>query len=134
MATVGAIRDGLAAKLATIEGLRVHDVIPDDMMPPAVVIRPAQGSFVRYRRTHSGSTEMTIIVTIVVSAGWSRTAQDALDEYMATSGPMSVLAALDGPVTGVSDYVQVVEATNWGEVEVAGVTYFGVDFVVEVLA
>lgn len=134
MASIGAIRDGLAAKLATISGLRVWDTIPEDLEPPAAVVRPAPGSFVRYRRTQSGSTELTFVITVVVSATWTRTAQDALDEYLANTGSKSVLAAMDGAVTGVDDFIEVAEATNYGEVVIAGVSYFGADFIVEVMA
>jgi hypothetical protein len=134
---VAAVRAGLAAKLANlavvVDGqstpVNVYQRAPGDVATPAVVVRPAPGTFVQYVRTQSQTTEALFLVSIVVSGGWSEQAQAALDDLISTD---AVLAAFTGSVTGVTDYAVVVEAQNYGDIEVAGVPQFGVDFLVEV--
>lgn len=137
MADIATIRAGLAAKLAnlaiTVDGtttpVNVYQRVPGDVTTPAAVVRPVPGTFVQYVRTQSLTTELLFLVTIVVSGGWSEQAQAALDDLLSTD---AVLAAFAGSVSGVTDYAVVVEGQNYGDIEVAGVPYFGVDFVVEV--
>lgn len=126
-----AVRAGLAAKLATVFE-RVHDNAPDSVNPPCAIIRLNPETAVRYKRTLTGTVELDFIITVVVSSAWTRTGQDALDAYMATSGASSVLAALESIVSGVTDYAIVVEARNYGTVTVGTSQFFGVDFAVEV--
>ena len=40
MAELAAVRDGLKTRLATILGLRAHDVWPDTINAPAALVRP----------------------------------------------------------------------------------------------
>lgn len=128
---IAAVRAGLATKLGTVFE-RVHDNVPGSVNPPCAIIRLNPETAVRYKRTLTGTVEADFIVTVVVSAAWDRTGQEALDAYLSTSGASSVLAALEGTVSGVTDYAIVVDARNYGAVTVGASQFFGVDFALEV--
>ena len=128
---IAAVRAGLAAKLGTVFD-RVHENVPDQVNPPCAIIRLNPETSVRYKRTQSGTVELDFLITVVESSAWTRTGQERLDTYLAPSGASSVMAALEGTVSDVTDYAIVTEARNYGSVTIAGVTYYGVDFAVEV--
>lgn len=137
MATVTELREGIAERLATITGLRVHDTVPDTVSPPAAVVRPDQGTFLTYDTTMGGeSHDYLFVVTVLVAGGVDRAAQEAVDAYLATSGARSIHAALeaDPELGGVADDAHVSSARNYGPVTFAGVDYFGADLLVQVKA
>lgn len=137
MASVSAIRDGLAARLATIDGLRVSDVVPGQVPVPAAIIKPgARGKdAITFDRTFGrGSDELTFSVMVLVSTASDRTAQDALDAYLAGEGASSVKAAIEGDETlgGLVSFAHVVSVREYGLVDYNGVSYLGADFTIEV--
>lgn len=131
MTTISQIRDGLAARLATIPGLRVHDTVPGQINPPAAVVRRRQ---TRYDITLDGADDYTMVVTVFVQASNDRTAQDAIDAYIDASGASSVVAAIhvDPTLGGVVDFARVVSAEEDGLTEFAQIEYLAVTFVVEI--
>lgn len=96
MSGIGDIRDGLAANLATIPGLRVSAWLPDSVNPPHAVIAPPT---IRYDQTMGanvhGVDEYTFTVQLFVNRDNPRTAQSLLDSYCAPLGASSVKAALE---------------------------------------
>lgn len=136
-ASVTAVREALAAALATVEGLRPHAFIPDNIVPPAAIIAPAQGTFLTYDSSFSGgSDDMRFIIQLLVSTASDRAGQENLDAYLAAAGDKSVKAAVedDPSLGGIVDSVAVAEASNYGKVSLEGTEYFGCEFAVEVLA
>lgn len=134
MTSVTAIKDGLAARLATISGLRVHATPPGAINPPAAVIRRAQ---TRYDSTMArGSDDHAFVVTVFVSLASDAAAQDQLDAYLATSGASSIKAAIEGEDTlgGIVHFARVVSAEEDRTLEYGGVVYVAVDWIVEVTA
>lgn len=133
MATFSTARAALAAKLDTINGLFVYDTLPGTVDVPAAIVQPAVGQFVTYD-TSTGSDDYNFTVLLIVSAADDGIAQDALDAYVAASGPVSIKATIeaDPDLGGVVDYAIVSSATDYGLHEVGAVNYWGCRFPVVV--
>jgi len=133
MATVAAIRDGLAVRLETIAGLRVFDTYPDQSNLPAAIVDGPQR--IDYHATFAGTADYEFTVLVLVSAGAGlKRAIDALDDYLAVSGTKSIKAAIegDGQLSNTVHDTTVREAFDVGLLEDAGSTYVGAKFRVEV--
>jgi hypothetical protein len=133
VASVSAIRDGLKTRLATVPGLRAHDVVPDVMNPPAAIVQLEDISF--DATMGRGSDRLTFTVTLFVSNAWNRTAQDNLDAYLAGEGASSIKAAIEADETlaSVVSFAWVMGVRNYGDFEFAGQSYYGAEFVIEVM-
>lgn len=100
MATsLAAIRDALETRLATVSGLHVYDVWPDQLDPPAAVIRPTIVDAEQCAGS-SGIVLYVFEVHIFTSlAPGLPAAQDALDALITARGTGSIEAALLGDTT-----------------------------------
>lgn len=114
MASLGAIRDAIKATLATIDGVRIYDTVPDQINLPAVLILPIEADFNKaFGRGHDSYSFDLFVMT---SRTVARTSQDALDAFLNGSGARSIRATIfaaqglgldDGTqahVTGMSRY------------------------------
>lgn len=133
-----AIREGLAANLENIEGLRVFPYVPDSVSPPAAFVAPVPVQFLTFDTTFTrGSDDMTFIVTLIVSRAWDRTGQNNLDKYLAGSGENSVKTAIESDPTlgGAAMSTACESARNYGaEFAFGQVPFYGCEFVVSVYA
>lgn len=133
MATIAQLRAGLAARLRTIDGLRVYEKIPDTVNPTAAVIVPDAGvyglTFGRNVDSHS------FTIQIVISRSNEAGGQDRLDEFISGSGAKAIIAAVDGDDTlgGVAHYTVVKGWREYGEYNLGGVDYLGCVFDVEIV-
>lgn len=127
MASLSSIRDTLATRLGTISGLRVFDTVPDTVPTPAAIVGGPQ--HVDYQRP--GHDVWLIPVRVYVGGVSDRAVQDALDGYLASSGPTSVRAALESDRTMAT---RVRRAQSYGTFQVGTQTLLGVEFLVEVIA
>lgn len=126
IADFSAIRDGLKERLVSITGLRGYDTAPGTIEPPCAVVAPAPGAFIVPTSLGRGSFDVRFAVYLLVSSAWNRTAQDALDAYLATEGNQSVWVAIeDTPVTG-TQYAVITGISNYGQIVYAGIQYYGV--------
>jgi hypothetical protein len=135
MASLSALRAGLATRLATISGLNAHADVPDSVTPPAATVRPAPETFIQWDTSMSrGSDDCTFVVTLFVSRASDTAGQSALDEYLAGSGAKSIKTAIEGDATlaGIAHWLQVTEARNYGPFAYGGENFFGCEFVVVV--
>lgn len=134
MAQLSAIRAGLTANLQSIEGLRTHDTIPDQINVPAAVVGMPKVEFdVTMVR---GADKITVPVRVYASRADERSGQDLLDEYLDTNGATSVKTAIesDPQLGGAAHTLRVTTADGYGVYAIAGVDYLGVEFIVEVIA
>ena len=93
MAELAEVRDGLKTRLATITGLRAHDVWPDQVNTPAAMVRPISDPI---QETLSGIQSWRFEIVLIgypAQQGMAR-GQETLDGYLAASGSQSVAAAL----------------------------------------
>lgn len=131
--TFTAVRQALATQLGNrITGLRAVANRNAQVNPPAAIVMPVTGSFIRYGTSFDGSADISLRVILLVSEADSASGQDNLDAYLATSGSSSIYAAVQADPTlgGVVQYAAVVEATAYGLMNWAGVDYLACHFVV----
>lgn len=149
MASILAVRQGLVARLETIEGLRVHQYVTGTVSPPAAALIPGLGSetstsrpAIDYDKSFGGSVLMNFMVKVAVSATADDAAQARLDAYLDTRTDVSLKDALEAgmdPILDedggiVADFVLVKGVAYYGMVDWGGVTYLGADLHVEVQA
>jgi len=136
MALLTSIRDGLKANLETISGLTAYEYVPDWIEPPIALVAPINS--LNYDSTMArGADTYEIPVIVYISRVDAQLSQDAVDGYLASSGAISVKAAIESDPTlgGAAMSVRVVSATDYGEYEVTqGTSFLGVTFNVEVIA
>ena len=132
--TISLVSDGLAARLATITGLRTASVIPDNPNPPVAVV---QINNVSYDTAFKGGlTTYSYIVSVIVGRVTERQAQDRLDAFSSTSGTQSVKEAIEGDKSlgGIVADTRVVEMTGVSAVLLGEATYLAANFAVTVYA
>jgi hypothetical protein len=132
MASVSAIRSGIAANLATISGLRVSATMLDAPRPPVAMVFPDTIDF--DLNANRGADTFTFVVSVLVGRADDRTAQNRADAFVV--GPNSVKAAIeqDRTLGGVADTCRVTSMRNYSQVSIGETLYLGVDFEVEVVA
>lgn len=131
--SVSAIRDGLKTALETIGGLRAYDTEPGQVSVPAAVVIPGE-PFVEYDLAMGDNADqLNFVVLVLVQRADDRTAQDALDGYLAGSGALSVKSAIEGTLGGVVNDASVSTAVGYGPYSYANVEYLGVKFNVSVM-
>lgn len=135
MSSISLLRDGLAANLATISGLRAADTVPDNPNPPIAVVIP---DGIEYRTAFNSTlSRYSFIVLVIVGRADERTAQDRLDAYCSTTGTSSVPAALESNTAlgGEAFDLEVTEMRNYRQLALSdGITYLAAEFVVSVIA
>ena len=134
MANITELREGIAANLATIPGLRTAATIPDNPNPPIAIV---QLSRVQYHQDFKrGMTEYNFAVQVVVGRVDERSAQQRLDLYCSSTGDYAVGLAIESDRTlgGKAFDCIVTEMTNYGSVLISDVTYLAAEFNVRVLA
>mgnify|MGYP000482752262 CR=1 FL=1 len=125
------MRDGLAANLSTISGLRVSEEIPDQVNPPQAVISLTT---VEYDNAFKqGLTVYRFLVTLIASRASDRWAQIRLDGYC-SNGEDSVKLAIesDKQLGGAAFDVRVVEMGNIGTISLDESMYLAAEFSVDV--
>lgn len=98
MTTLAEVRDGLEARLDTIDGLRVTGYVPDDLggYPAAVIFPPTNTD---YSDDHGmGSFTVEIVVMLLVPANIDRKQLD-LYALLDRTGSSSVYAAVEADRT-----------------------------------
>lgn len=103
------VMDAVAARLDTIEGLRVFGYPADDAKPPfAIVDFPDE--YVYDETYGRGMDRMTLPVTVYVPRNVDRTLPDQMSAYASGSGPRSVKAVLESGTYTAFDTIRVSRA------------------------
>lgn len=138
MAKLSDIRAGVAARLATISGLRQSDYVPAQINPPiAVVGWPEEIDY--DEAMGRGLDVYRIPIQVLVGTPDNRAANDALEAYLAKTtaeDPKSVKGAVESDRTlggKVSDCV-VTRMSGAGGFDYGGITYLGATWDLQVLA
>lgn len=127
------IRNGIATNAATIEGLRVHAEVPEQVVVPSFVVLGVNE--ITFDETMvRGTDRMTFDCVIVASRADVKNAQRTLDAYLSTSGVMSLKVALESDRTlgGAAADMRVTRVSNYGSIDIAGVTYLSARFELDV--
>ena len=93
---VSSVRDGIKTRLQTISGLRVWDVIPDQVTPPGAVV--GQLDFTFDIDNARGVDLANVDVYVIVQRMDARSGQNKLDEYLG-SGAKSIKTAIEADRT-----------------------------------
>jgi hypothetical protein len=131
--SIAAIREGLAANIATIPNLRVSAEIPDNPSPPISIIALTGASYdLDFNR---GMTLYNFTVTLIVGRVAERDAQRKLDAFIG-NGERSLKTAIesDRQLGGAAFDCRVSELSTLGGVTINEVTYVAADFAVQVFA
>lgn len=134
MAALKTIRDNLKTAVANVTGLEVYDTVPGQITPPCVVIHPVTAEFLqKMGGTSQGQWQFAVIV--IVGRNDEAGAQDALDDYISTSGASSIVAQLQSDTTLSSSvsWSKPTGISRYGEFVFAGASYLGAQVDVEVL-
>jgi hypothetical protein len=129
--TIQDMRDGLAANIGTISGLRVSEEIPDQVNPPQAVISLTS---VEYDNAFKqGLTIYRFLVTLISSRASDRWAQIRLDGFC-SNGDDSVKLAIesDKTLSGSAFDVRVTEMGNIGTISLDETMYLAAEFSVDV--
>ena len=133
-ATVSQVATGLAARLATITGLRTYTYQPEQLNPP---FGYPQINRVEYHRAFGGGdVVMDWTVHIVVGRWTDRTAHSLLDDFLSYSGAKSVRAAIEADLTlgGVCDTLIVRSGADITSLDAGGAEFLQIQFQLEVHA
>lgn len=135
MADLSKIREALASNITKhIRTLRASAEIPDNPNPPIAVV---QIQNITYNNAFAnGLTTYNFLLTVIVGRATERIHQRTLDGYMASSGKLSLKAAveLDKSLDGNAYNVRVESMTNFGSIQLNDNTYLAADFNVVVYA
>lgn len=131
MATVSAIRAGIATNLTAIEGLRVSATMLDAPRPPVAMVYPDSIEF--DLNANRGADTFIFTIFVLVGRADDRAAQNRLDGFV--SGPSSVKNAIESDRTlgGAADTCRVVSMNNYAQITIGDTVYLGVEFQVEVV-
>lgn len=126
---------GIEARLATIAGLRVSEIIPDQINPPAAIV--GVPPIPNYRiAMGKGAYELAPTVTVLVSAALDRVGQLQLAGYADPTGASSIITAIEGDRSlggAVADCV-VESFRPIGLEEVGVIGYYGGVFTLKCIA
>lgn len=131
MATIAAIRAGVAGAIDGITGLRWYDRYEGQIVPPAGVVRRLSTN---YGVDFDGSDNHRFAVTVYLPLADQSVSQDLLDELLATSGTRSIKAALesDGTLGGAVSFINVESVNEEGIATLSGVEVIAATIVVSV--
>lgn len=134
MASITAIRSGLATNLATITGLRSGATIPDNVNPPYAIIAPSSVDY--HRAFNNALSTYNYTITLVVGRVSERTAQNNLDAYCSPTGSSSIRVAIESDKTlgGIVYDTIVTGMRNYGSVTIGENTYLAAEFDIAVQA
>lgn len=134
MASITAIRSGLATNLGTITGLRSGATIPDNVNPPYAIIAPSSVDY--HRAFNNALSTYNYTITLVVGRVSERTAQNNLDAYCSPTGSSSIRVAIESDKTlgGIVFDTIVTGMRNYGSVTIGENTYLAAEFDIAVQA
>lgn len=105
MADLRDIRQALYRLLFGIEGLSVYTTTPEtNPNYPAILIQPDTATFTTPAARQGGQDVYEIDLVVLVSGADLQVAQDALDKFLALSGPKSIRQCInENPKLGLDD-------------------------------
>lgn len=136
MASVKALRQGIATNLGSIVGLRIASSIPEQINPPTAVVYPAGAPVEFHLASQNATSQFNFEVMIIVGRADARSAQDELDEYISTTGAKSALVAieLDRTLGGAAFDCVARRVSSYGSTEINNIEYLAATIQVDVIA
>jgi len=132
MASVSALRTGLAEAMGTISGLRTSSTVPDNPRPPIAIVMPDRIAYDLNARRGADTFYFTVI--LIVSRADDRAAQNNLDAFLTGSGSVKAAIESDRTLGGVANTCRVTEMASYSSLPIGDVLYLAAQFTVEVVA
>jgi len=134
MADIQAIREGLAANLATIPRLRTEENMLDSVNPPVAVVQLESITYDTAFRNGMDTYNFNILV--IVSRGADRIALADLNEYASPTGDRSIKRAIesDRSLGSAAQTLRVETLSNIGSLQLDNQEYYAAEFSVVVYA
>lgn len=131
MSLLQSIMETIAARLKTVEGLRVHEQPPKTIVPPAGIVSYPES--IDYDQTYrQGMTRVSgLKVWLVVGNVTERSTRDRLAAYVAESGEQSVKAALEAEEDGLPWDVLQVGSVEFDVITIGSVDYMAAGFSID---
>src|SRR4051812_22392549 len=99
-ATLKAIREGLAANLAVLNGVQISPYVLSNPQTPHIWIRPGEDDVVSYHLAmQNGLEDWHMMIEAFTGSPFAESAQMKLDELAASTGPTSLKAAVEADTT-----------------------------------
>lgn len=132
--TLSRLRAGLRDRLATVDGLRVAEQIPEQVNPPVAVITRQTVDY--HQAMGGGNTEWSMQVQLIAGRMADQQSQRLIDEWLSWSGNKSVRAAIEADRTlgGAAHTCKVTSADALTTVQIGDAEYLGVTLNVTVYA
>jgi hypothetical protein len=120
------VMEEVAARLGSIDGLRVFPHPADSVSPPAAIV--SYPETLTYDETYGrGFDRMTLPVVVVVGKPYDRSTRDLITRYTDGSGGSSVKAALEAGTYASCDGIRVT-GVEFDVVSIAGTDYVAAQF------
>jgi len=132
MASVSALRTGLAEAMGAISGLRTSSTVPDNPRPPIDIVMPDRIAYDLNARRGADTFYFTVI--LIVSRADDRAAQNNLDAFLTGSGSVKAAIESDRTLGGVANTCRVTEMASYSSLPIGDVLYLAAQFTVEVVA
>jgi len=134
MADLTSVCDALAAVLDNIPGLRVNSGFTSQVNPPAAIVLPQPGQSLRFD-AFGGGISYILRVVVLVPYTQDSSSVNAMNAYLATAGPSSVSAAIQGAQKNAAwECIDMDSVRGYGLTDWAGQTYLGAQIPVTVMA
>ncbi len=129
LAQIAAVRSAIKTGLDTISGLANHKEEPDAVpVAPFSILGKTE---IDYSTDMGGGHNMLFRLFLAVFEGSAESAFSSLDDYLASSGSSSILAAIEAATIG-NGYALVTRVENVGHVRYRDRTFVGAEFVIRV--
>lgn len=131
--SLATVRDGMAARLGSISGLRVYQTPPEVVQEFPAAVLTHSDPFVSFDQV-MGAADVRYFfeVFLLVSSGDAAQALSDLEPYISPTGASSVKAAVDGDLDGNANWARVTQVISAGRVAYHHVSHWGAVFRVEV--
>lgn len=134
MADFGAVRAGIATRLATISGLQAYTTVPGQIATPAAFVSGPTSA--KPLTMGSSKRDWRVRVRILVTRAVEAAGQDALDDFLSV-GTTSIDDAIAGDPTlgGSADVCHVEDScVGYGQYDHAGILYWGFEAQLRIVA
>lgn len=128
---IRAAREALKCAIDEVPGLTVYSRFPGVIKPPCAIIYRRE---TRYDPMMDGGADIILGVRVYTSIANPSGSQDRMDDYFASAGTHSIVAAIyaDPTLNGTVNFLKGVVAEEEGVGEYKGVDYISADLVVGV--
>ena len=131
-ATVSQVMDGVAARLATISGLRTSSYQPLSLNPPCAY--PLLDGVEYHNAFQGGDVRYNVTAVVIVGSVSDRLAHSRLNGYLAYNGASSIRLALEGDPTlgGVAQTLIVSRSANIRGLSVGEAEFLSIEITMQV--